>query len=401
MTELRAGRIGWREQLFAAALALFAVLALLARSDLVEPGHPDFGRPWDHHKYIHMADGGVFDFRVAPFCWRVGVPLVVNTLPWDHRDSFLILAALGLLVAALMLYHAARRFGFSPRLSAAGLLLFFSLGWATKYNLMHFWLSDAVALALVGAVVLLTLERRMIWAAALLTLGVLVKESVIVAAPLLYTLRTRRLFDGGLLLQSILFSLPAVALLASLRMAIPMGNGDAAYLATLPENLRAVHHGVSNFDTGYLWREHGLPRLTSPSLTNLKEMSIWSWGPLALLLPFFVLRRPREIFLRFLPLFLLAYAQILLASNVQRLVVLAAAAVILPGLAVLERWGKWLRAGEGCWVVLALGLVILNLLDPAAYAAAFPVQAIYFIGVILILALGRPWRIFAPERGIC
>ncbi|MBC8367138.1 hypothetical protein H8E52_06985 [bacterium] len=397
MTDLPA----WREGLIVAALALLAVIGLMSRSDLVEAGHPNFERPWDHHKYIHMADGGAFDFRVAPFCWRVGVPLAVSVLPLEHRDSFLIIAALGILVAGLMLYYAARRYGFSPRLSAAGMLLFFSLGWASKYNLMHFWLSDAAALGIVGLVILLILERRMLWAAFLLALGVMVKESIIFVAPLLYTLRTRRLLDGRLVLHSILYALPALALLVSIRSAIPMGNGDANYLATLPENLRAVHHGVSDFDMAYLWREHGLRRLTAPSLLSLKEMSIWSWGPLVLLIPFFVLRRPREIFLRFLPLFILAYAQILLASNVQRLVVLASAAVILPGLAVLQHWGRWLRAGEGCWIALAAGLLALNLLDPASYSAAFPVQLLYFTAFILILLLARRFRIFAPEGGIC
>jgi hypothetical protein len=97
----------------------------------------------------------------------------------------------------------------------------------------------------------------------------------------------------------------------------------------------------------------------------------------------------------------LAYVQILLASNVQRLVVLASAAVILPGLAVLQYWGRWLRASEGCWLVLAAGLWALNLIDPAAYSAAFPVQLFYFMAVILILFIARRFRIFAPERGIC
>jgi hypothetical protein len=397
MTDLPA----WRERLLVVALALLAVIGLMARSDFVEAGHPDFERHWDHHKYIHMAEGGAFEFRIAPFCWRVAVPFAVSVLPFEHRDSFLIIAALGIVLAGLMLYYAARRYGFSPRLSAAGMLLFFSLGWATKYNLMHFWLSDAAALGIVGGMILLSLERRMLWAATLLTLGVLVKESIIFAAPLLYTLRTRKLLDGRLLMQSILYALPAVALLYAIRTAIPMGNGDASYLATLPENLRAVHHGVSDFDLAYLWREHGLTRLTSPTVLNLKEMSIWSWGPLVLLIPFFVLRRPREIFLRFLPLFMLAYVQILLASNVQRLVVLASATVILPGLAVLQYWGRWLRAGEGCWLVLAAGLWALNLIDPAAYSAAFPVQLFYFMAVILILFIARRFRIFAPERGIC
>ncbi len=391
-------RSAWRERLLVAALALLAVIGLMARSDMLEAGHPNFERPWDHHKYIHMADGAVFDFRVAPFCWRVGIPWIVSVSPLEHRDSFLIIAALGIIAAGLMLYYAARRYGFSPQLSTAGMLLFFSLGWATKYNLMHFWLSDAAALGMVGAVILLTLERRILWAAALLTIGVLVKESIIFVAPLLYTLRARRLWDGRLLLQSILYTLPALALLIAIRNAIPMGNGDASYLASLPENLRAVHHGVSDFDLAYLWREHGLQRLTAPSLLNLKEMSIWSWGPLVLLIPFFVLRRPREIFLRFLPLFILAYAQILLASNVQRLVLLASAAVILPGLAVLQQWGRWLRAGDGCWIVPAAGLLALNLLDPAAYSAAFPVQLFYFMMFILILLLARRFRIFAPDR---
>jgi len=400
MTEHKPRRASRRELLLVAALALLAVFALLVRSERLEAGHPDFQRPWDHHKYIHMATGGLFDFRVAHFCWRVGVPLAVKLLPFGTRGGFLSIAMVSLVAAGLLLYLAARRFGFSARLSIAGMLLFFSLGWAAKYNLSHFWLSDAAALALAGAVILLILGRRMAWAALVLALAVTVKESVLFVAPLFYSLRARRIWDGRLLLQSLLYALPALAMLLALRAAIPMGNGDAEYMAALPEQLRTVHHGVSDFDLAYLWREHGLRRLTAPSLLDLKEMSIWAWGPLMLLLPFFAFGRARALFLRFAPLLLLAYAQLALASNSQRLVVLAYAAMILPGLAVLEGWGRRLRADEGVWVILAAGLVVLNLRDPAAYAPDFPVQLSYFLIFIIILLIGRPFRIFASRRDI-
>jgi hypothetical protein len=396
-----ADRTSWRERIFAALLALLAVTALFVRSDLLEPGHPDFELPRDHHKYIHMAEGDILDFHLAPFCWRVGVPLLVKVLPFSTRMGFLTIALVSLWATGILLYFSARRFGFSPRLSATGTLLFYSLGWAAKFNLIHFWLSDAATLAMVGALILLVQQRRMVLVVLVLALGVLVKESLIFAAPLLYTLRARRLWDAPLLAQSILCTLPAVALLVLLRMIIPAGNSDVAYLATLPEQLSVVHSGVANFDLGYLWREFGLQRLTAPTLLNLKEMSIWSWGPLVLLIPFFVLRRPREIFIRFTPFLLLAYAQLLLASNSQRLVVLASAAVILPGLAVLREWGTWLRAGESCWMILAAGLVALNLLNPVTAAAPFPIQLTYFLMFVVTLGIGRRFRAFDPERGTC
>jgi len=384
----------WRERILIAALALLALAALYVRSDLLEPSHPDFARPWDHHKYIHMAEGGAFHYRVAPFCWRVGLPLMVRALPLSIRDGFLFLTLMSLWAAGLLLYHTARSLEFSPRLSSAGMLLFYSLGWAVKYNLIHFWLSDAAAFAMVGAVIFLILRRRMAWAALALALGVTVKESVIFAAPLLYTLRARRAWDFDLLRSSLLTTLPALILLAALRVAVPIGNGDPSYLATLPEALRTVHHGVSDFDLGYLWREHGLRRLSAPTLFDLKEISIWSWGPLVLLVPFFPLARPRAIFIRMAPLLLLAYAQLLLASNSQRLVVLASPAMILPGLAVLKRWGHWLRAGESSWLLLASGLLILDLLDPTASSAPFPMQLAYVSSFMMILLAGRPFRAF-------
>lgn len=383
----------WAETLIVALLALAALALLASRSDLLVRGHPDFAKPWDHHKYIHMAEGGAFEFGVAPFCWRVGLPLAAAALPLSTRDAFFALTLLSLFAAGLLLHRSARLLGHSAPLAAAGMLLFYSLGWAAKYNLIHFWLSDAAAFAFVGGVILLTLEGRPGWAALLLALGVTVKESVILAAPLLYTLRAGRPWDRRLLVRSALAALPAAAVLLLLRLAIHMQNADPAYLDTLPERLSTVHRGTPTYSLRYLWSEFGMSRLFGAGLRDLKEMSIWSWGPLVLLFPFFLVRGARTLFLRLAPLLLLAYGQLFMASNSQRLLMLAAPAVILPGLAVLRLWGRWLRAGEGIWLALAAGLFFLKLLNPEAPSVAFSVQLAYFLAFLLALLIARPFRL--------
>ena len=54
------------------------------------------------------------------------------------------LAFAGVWLTGVAIYYMAKAFGFSKALTAIGMLLFFSMGWATGYVLRNFWLSDSL-----------------------------------------------------------------------------------------------------------------------------------------------------------------------------------------------------------------------------------------------------------------
>ena len=44
---------------------------------------------FDHHRYIAMATGNLFDFNLAPFCWRILDPMLVRLQPFGVEEGFL------------------------------------------------------------------------------------------------------------------------------------------------------------------------------------------------------------------------------------------------------------------------------------------------------------------------
>ena len=74
--------------------------------------------------------------------------------------------------------------------------------------------------------------------AACLAVAVLAKESALVAAPLYYMLNTRRPLDARLAMRSFLAVVPALVLMVALRLVVESRNGDAAYMAAMPEIIR-------------------------------------------------------------------------------------------------------------------------------------------------------------------
>ena len=77
-------------RLFVVVLALTG--GLWCRTSLLTADHPWFSEPWDHHKYIYMATHGLFELRVAPFCWRIGLPTLVKALPLPVEAAFMLVA---------------------------------------------------------------------------------------------------------------------------------------------------------------------------------------------------------------------------------------------------------------------------------------------------------------------
>lgn len=364
--------------------------------------HPHFQLPMDHNKYVQMAREGL-NFHIAPYCWRILTPLLVGRLPVDLTAGFLGITVVSLFLTGLALYALTRSLGFDERLALLGVLMFYALGWAVKYTLYDFWLPDALSF-LLTTLVLLCLVRRWDWGfVLLLAVGVAVKETVLIVAPLYYTFRARRLVDGYWLGRTALAVAPAVAVLGLIHWAIPPYNNDPAYLARLPLSLRLVReydgtggYYSSYWDYGWMLREVGLPRLA-----NLRgdDLLAWSFGAFGLcvgVLPFLGGREARGFFARCLPMFLMVYGQPLFVVSQERNIV-----ILFPVLIPLALYGAQRLADRLCLDPLALAGLPLAFfaLHVGKVSGGFselmllelPMAALYLGGLVALARWGREW----------
>lgn len=322
----------------AAAVALGYLLLLAARTDALLPGHVNWAKPWDHQKYLFMA-GHPLDLRLAPFSWRLAGPLLAGALPFSTSTSFRVVGFVAVWATAVAMFVLLRRLGMDGVLAGAGMLLFLSVGWATGYLLYNFWLPDGLAFLCVVVVAVAAVDRRPLLFAAVLVAGVLVKEQVLLAAPLWWSFGPdrRRFVEAGLL------AAPAIAVLAAVRVLLPSGNEDAGYLAALPFGLNAYDALPS--DPASLYEKFSPVREGYPWL--VAEWSVQVFGTL-LPLSLAAWQENLRALARWWPLAVLALAQPLLASNTHRLVVLAFPVVVVTatqGLGALrDRFGPWLLA---------------------------------------------------------
>lgn len=359
-----------REFLLIAGVALVIIAALRFRTDTLTYDHPQFLNPWDHHKYIWMATNNPFDFHVAPFCWRVGTPLLAAALPFDLEKSFMILSYLALWMTGVVMFYLARRYGFSKSIALTGMIAFFSMGWVVKANLYNIFKPDPLAFLFVTLAIYCIVDRRDILYAVLLAVGVVFKESVLFVVPLYYALKTDRALDPRLLLRAVILALPAIGVFFAIRYFIPMKNDDYFYLSTLPEALHQVQLGRSTFDLAWLWREIGLERLKNISPESLLHYTVGTFGVVAALMPLFAIRTNLKLFARFLPFIILVYAQILFATNDTRLLAIGFPVIILMTLNGAEVIARYLQVK-----VMTIALLF---------------------GVLICLLLVRTWMLFLP-----
>jgi hypothetical protein len=381
-----------RQFLLVAGVAFVVLAALGMRTIPLGEGHPDFSRSWDHHKYIWMATHNPFGFHVAPFCWRVGAPLLAKTLPFGVERSFSIITFVALWLTGVVVFYIARAFAFARWRALAGMLLFFVLGWAVRANLYNIWKPDPMAFLFI-ALAIYGITARYRWRfAAVMAAGVFFKESVLFVAPLYYTLSADRWWDSRLAARTLLLTLPGVAVLLAIRALIPSWNDDSAYIAALPDQLRQVQLGSSSYNLSYLWNEIGLTRLRSLSLRSFYDYSIVVFGVTAIALPLFAIRRNLSYLLRFLPFVLLVCAQALFATNVERLIVAGFPVVIIMALTGAGAIARMLRVGDWVFVALFVALITLSLSRTWIVVIPFLYEAAILLGFMALLVSWRLMR---------
>jgi len=294
------------------SLVLTGSIALVAEKMTYESKW--FKNSWDHHHYIDAARGPI-GCDTPPFCWRILKPSLARLLPFDLQTSNFVLTIIALHLVGVLMFVLARRYGFDFFPSLLGMIMFFTLKSATYFNVWDFWLTDPFAfVAILGCVhAILSDEDEMF--ALFLAIGVLSKESALFALPLYYTLKTSKLVDVPRFKRTILYGSPAVVVMFAVRVAIP----------------------APGYDVVSLLFEIGIPRIIGLSPADVGHYLFGTFGIL-IVLSAYAINENSELFIRWSPLIVAAFAQLLVASNEARLVVIAFPPFILGALYGFERF---------------------------------------------------------------
>jgi hypothetical protein len=331
-----------------------------------------------------MAQHPAGRFRGAPWAWRLLEPGLVRASPFAPQVGFAIVAFTSLWLTGIVLYAVCRRLQFSARLSLYGVILFFGLGYAVKFNVFDFWLTDPLAFLFTALGVFAAIDRRRLLFAACLAVGVLAKESVIFVTPLYLSLNVRTRADKRLLLEGLLVSLPAVLVLVVVRVFIPAMNADPSYVASLPHLVAADTRSVPDYSPLVVFRTVMNDRLAHWTSTLAQAVS--AFGVLIPALLVFGGRKAQELAVRFSPFLVLVFVQLTFAFNTQRLVVLAFPAVIALTLCGVER-----LVAKGFSELLLWGAALGTLLLNAASTTEISPSAVWQVTLLAGIATAGLW----------
>ncbi|MEP6774138.1 MAG: hypothetical protein ABJA50_00970 [Chloroflexota bacterium] len=351
---------------------------------------------FDHHRYIAMATGNLFDFHLAPFCWRILDPLLVKLQPFGFEAGFLLVTLISLWLCGIVVYYLTKAAGFSRIYALFALLLFSSVGWAVKQNVFDFWLPDSLGYLFVLAAIYAIYKKHDLLFVMLLGVGVLAKESVVFVAPLYYTINATTLLDLKLMRRTVLLSIPAVLALFLVRLAIPQLNGDPTYVAQIGQQMALVReYELVPYSITDLFNTIGMDRLhaLTPYNVGLRYL-IFPLGVTLLALPFFAVKQNAQLFLHFAPFVALVYIQLLFAINTERLVVLAFPPLLLMSAAGVRNLMSRLDLRPAYALPLPIALFLLNTLNPDyewTYQSTYIqiILCLLFLVVIGVLALGK------------
>lgn len=325
-----------RGQLVAAATvaALLLGLARLPLKGLAQSA--DEAPGFDAHIYVAMAEAPAV-FTMPPFGYRVLVPALAHALPLALEDAFYLLSVLGLLLTSVVGYVFFRCFGYSHSIALIG-LVFLGAAPQVRLYLSNYFLVDPLALALMTAV-LVSIEREANGRTAfLLLIASLAKESAFFVLPVLYlTLSRSRWVDGAALRKALLIALPAVAAALLLRFA---WSGGFAWFPYRPPPALMRESWYGDFGSWErLWR-YLFGYLAILAAANAASAGLRSFA------------------IRYSPYLALTLAQLLVATDAQRLLYFGFPVVIPLALAEFDRISR--RLPE--WYPLLATLLVFSYL---------------------------------------
>lgn len=298
-------------------LCIVAVLVLLVESSLVP--HMNIADPayqnWDCRRYVAAASNPESSLaHEGPYCWRLLVPTLVRALPLSPDKGFYVLTFLSLLCATILLFLYSNSQGLYTGETIAVLTFFLFSRWTTGYLLFDFALVDATAFSFILLILWLTdIRAKPPLVLAAIALGCLVKEQILAAAIYASVKYVRESKTGfkGLFVAALPFT-TGLVVLALVRTLVPSSNNYSLlsevvgrFTSTNPPgyfHLSTQEYGIFAYDTTFSTWGAVLPLVLVGFWTHRQHLR----------------ETPEKtVFL------LLVFAQLLVARNVERLLIYA------------------------------------------------------------------------------
>ncbi len=319
--------------------ALVGVLGALALGLLSAPIRKEPTPRGDDLIYEDIARHP-FGVHTFPFGYRLGLPLLVNWLPFGHTFSFTALALLAAGAAATFAYLLMCRLG-SDRRVAAALALLMSISPPFLIVMLHHGRNPDIATVFLLMAASYFAVRRERWRLAVtLALGVAVREAVLFIIPFAYALWALRPLDRRAALDTIAVAAPAVAVYAAIRLGI----------RTVGET-QVPGYGGSLVGERFTVIKQGLQ---SGFLQARRMFTIY--GPLWLVAPLAL--RDMRYARRGLVLVALSVVAMSFALDWGRMILLAAPVFYPAGAHVLSRRPSWRAPVFAAFVLLAIGYAV-------------------------------------------
>ena len=280
-----------------------------------------------------------FEPHTFPFAYRIAVPTIVHVLPFSEEDSFSVLAWFFTAGCGALSYVLLRGFGIGRAL-AAGI----GLAFAVSPTLFVVSLRqgagvdpESVFVMLAGAIAIV--ERRTVVLAAILLIGIFVRESTLFLIPFAYAVWADRAWDTQAVRAVLAVSLPAGVAYAAVRLAIPT----------------VAREQVLGYDSLLGGRLDVLRAAAEDPQYPLRRIAL-AFGPLWLAAPFAL--RDLRYARRGLVLIACCLIAMTFALDWGRIILLAAPVVLVAAGWVLKDRPRLAAAAVGAFLALDIGYAI-------------------------------------------
>ena len=330
--DLTHGRRPWAEGV---AVGLASLLALLLMDAYVR----DSPQPAGDELIYELMAREPFDPHTFPFAYRVGVPALVHVLPFSHEISFSALAWLFTAGCGTLSYVLLRRFEVGKPL-AAGIAFAFALCPTLFVASLRQGAGvdpESVFVMLAGTIAIV--DRRPVAFAAIVLIGVFVRESTLFLVPFAYAVWAGRPWDAEALKRVLLLSLPGLLAYAGLRLAIPTVARDQ----------------VLGYDSLLGGRVDVLRAAADDPQYPLRRVAL-AFGPLWLAAPFAL--RDLRFARQGLVLIACCLVSMTFALDWGRIILLAAPVVLVAAGWVLKDRPRLAAAAVGAFLALDVGYAI-------------------------------------------
>lgn len=362
------------------SLAMLLIITL--RTNLMTYEHPYFSKPWDHHKYIYMAQNP-FSFHIAPFCWRIINPLIAYILPFNILVNFFVISFLSLWATALLIYYLLKQLDFSFSLSFCGMFLYLTLGWATKQNLHNFWLTDGLAFFVFTLGILLIYKRNTIGFLLLVTIGVLVKEFILLLLLLYYFINTTKLIDKDLFWRTLLLSILPILIFFFIRILIPDMSEQSSYLQTLPNILSPT----SFYQLYYDIDAFGEAMKFNTSIVEIVKNVVGTFGVILVSFSLLLFMYDSKLVIKFSPIILFSLLIVFFPIiNTQRVMIFSFPLLIILTMSTIKFLIAKYNISINYFIILFIVFYAGNLIDKDRISLNLRYQLpILFLFLILII----------------